>query len=172
MTCACRKELSQQKAASPGTVQLDETIVYVLIDPLQVRDGEVQKSAFSHSSLRNGDLSVCRANHSSAQDIHKHVVGPILARDKSRRLVGALRALCSAIRNLRIGEPPEQAICVIDDGYDDFPAHAHLAYSEVTKAEGFWERYRNARQALRGNLLLAFNADGGPRNLAECCARD
>lgn len=165
----CLKEQAKQSPYSPCPVTDDETIVYVLLDPTQWKDGQLTASAFSKSSLKKGDLSVCRARYSSANEAEQKIVMPQLQRHPDWMLVGALHATCRDIRAIQAVDPPVRAFCVIDDGLPDYPAHAHLGFSEATTAKGFWGN-RNVREAIRANLVDVFRRNGGPHTLEECFA--
>jgi hypothetical protein len=160
MTADCPKELEQQ---SPhhcyGTVQDDEPIVYVLVEPDHYRDGDLQKNAFSHRSLKTGELSVCRARYSSRRELQHEVVDKLLQGEPPqggrRRFVGLFQAMCWEIRRISVEYPKQnRAICVIDDGQPSFQAHAHLSYSSFAREKNYWEK--NNRQAVRANLIEAF----------------
>lgn len=164
----CLREQSRQSQYSPCVVADEEWIVYVLLDPPLWKNGDLVAGAFSKSRLDAGDLSVCRAAYSSAEDAYKNIVEPQLARHQGEwTLVGAFRALCRDIRGLFTDHPPVRVVCVVDDGLEAFPAHAHLAYSDATRAKGFWNN-RNQRQAVRANLIQVFRANGGPHTLEDC----
>jgi hypothetical protein len=163
---SCPKELTKQKQASPGVVESSETLVYMLLNPDHWENGKLKKAAFSKSKLKEGDLSVCRADYCTADGAYEHAVKPQLERNPARQFVGALRALCADIRGIAVDDPPKQAICVIDDGLDSYPAHALLAYSDATKSEKFW--LRNNQEAVRANLTLVFGINGGPLPLRDC----
>lgn len=164
--CACPKECSQQQPHSPGVVRADEPIIYILLQPDHWAEGELTAAAFAKSRLSSGTLSVCRAAHCTAAEAHASIVKPQLQRDSRRVLVGALRARCSDIRDISV--EAHRAVCVIDDGQADFPAHAVLAYSEATKQEKFWDR--NQRSAVRAELTRVFGLPPGPLSLEECWA--
>jgi len=162
--CACPKECSQQQRHSPGVVKAEEPIVYVLLQPDHWAGGQLTAAAFAKSQLSRGTLSVCRGAHCTAEEARASIVQPQLERDDRRVLVGALRARCSDIRDIKL--EAHRAVCVIDDGQANFPAHAVLAYSEVTKQEKFWER--NQRSAVRAELARVFGLQPGPLSLKDC----
>jgi hypothetical protein len=159
MNVDCPKELAQQ---SPhhlyGTVQDDEPIVYVLVDPDHYKNGELQKAAFSQTRLKEGTLSVCRAQHSSRIEIQREIIDKLLKGTPApgrRKFVGLFRAICRDIRSITLEYPRRnRAICVIDDGQPNYKAHAHLSYSAIAGEKDYWAR--NSRQAVRANLIDAF----------------
>lgn len=164
----CPKELEQQNEHSPGVVESGELIVYILVDPLQWENGFLKKSAFSKSQLQAGTLSVCRARYCTVDGAYKNIVAPLLDKDPNNRtLVGALSASCEKIRSILYEDLPTQAICVIDDGKDGFPAHAHMGFSAPSHTTGFWENQRNGKAAVRANLVLVFESNGSPKRLEE-----
>jgi hypothetical protein len=162
--CACPKECSQQQPHSPGVVLADEPIVYILLQPDHWAEGLLTAAAFAKSRLSSGTLSVCRAARCTADEANASIVQPQLQKDSRRVLVGALRARCSDIREIKV--EAQRAVCVIDDGLANFPAHAVLAYSEATKQEKFWER--NQRSAVRAELARVFGLPPGPLSLQDC----
>lgn len=165
--CPCPKEQIQQKRESPGQIGSDESIVYILLQPDHWQQGGLSAAAFSKSKLKAGDLSVCRGQYCTDKQAAEHIVAPQIAKNSRRTLVGAFRAQCSEIRAIEAQNPKVRVICVIDDGTAAFPAHALLAYSELTKGKEFWQR--NEQTAVRGELTRVFNAAGGPLNLIDCC---
>lgn len=166
-TIPCPKESKQQKECSPGVVESSEPIVYILIDPLNYQNGKLLLSAFPKKRLKNCTLSVARGHHCTVADAMRHVVEPQLARDGRRRLVGAFRTQCSKIRELQASKERVRVFCVVDDGSCEYPAHAHIGYSEATKADGFWSH--NDRTAAHANLARAFE-NGGILQLQDCFA--
>ncbi len=59
----CECEETQQSDHSPGVVEHEEPIVFVLTDPLTIEHGSVKN--FSNSELKEKRLSICRSKHSS-----------------------------------------------------------------------------------------------------------
>jgi hypothetical protein len=157
MNVDCPRETIQQ---SPhhfyGTVRDDEPIVYVLVEPDHFRNGELQNAAFSHTKLKSGTLSVCRAAFSSHAEVQREVIDKLLTSSGgSRRFVGLFRAICRDIRDIALVYPKlSRAVCVIDDGQPNYRAHAHLSYSAFAEEKDYW--VRNSRQAVRANVIAAF----------------
>jgi hypothetical protein len=156
----CPKEAVQQSSLSPGLVSDDEPIVYILVDPLTVMNGSVKE--FSKSQLKRGDLSVCRAKHCTTSEAERAIVQPLLSKP-GRSFEGALWMPCQRIRSITLGESRVGAFCVIDDGLQDYRAHAVLAFSTPQD-----EKLRNEREAARGNLKDLFRENGVQPRLADC----
>jgi len=157
-TVPCPKEAKQQKKCSPGIVENKESIVFVVIDPLHCQDGKLISAAFPTKRLTEGTLSVSRGDHSTLADVLLHVVDPQLSRDSKRKLMGACRTRCAEIRAIKGSTDKARLFCVIDDGSNNYPAHAHIGYSDSTKEDGFWSR--NERTAARANLTRVFEQGG------------
>jgi hypothetical protein len=155
--CECDKELSKQSDHSPSTVADGEILVYALINPLNVtnEDGTIKVAAFSKSGLKRGDLSVCRASLITGADAKAKTVDIIVAKQPGRSDSGYLVAKCGDVRAIKLGETAVRAICVNDDGLEDFQAHAHLAYSNPQE-----EKMRNHREAARAELTTLFQVNG------------
>jgi len=153
----CPKERFKQKDISPGIVGDGESIVLIIIDPLQWQNGKLIPAAFSKTRLKSCSLSVARGNHSTLAEINSHVVHPQLAKP-GRRLVGSCKTQCSIIRSIIGDQDSARLFCVIDDGLDDYPAHAVIGFSDHTKSDNFWSR--NQRTAAIANLSLAFERNG------------
>lgn len=148
--CECEQEGSLQSQYSPGVVEDDEPIVYALVHPLTGSFKDL-----SHSQLKAGTLSVCRAGHVSGPDARSNTVAVLLAKDETRRDDGFLYAKCKDIRAIKLGKSNVGAFCVVDDGLETYPAHAHLSYSIPSD-----EKLRNDRQTAKGNLLKLFRKAG------------
>jgi hypothetical protein len=153
----CDCEDSQQSAHSPGVVLNAEEVIYALTDPHTIKDGSVKE--FSKSKLKSRDLSICRAQHSSATLIAKAVIEPLTRGGNSYH--GTLWALTSEIRELALGESGVGAFCVADDGLAHDSAHAVLGFSEARI------ELRNHREAARGNLKELF-LRRGVQELEQC----
>lgn len=172
MSADCPKECVQQKPDSPGPVGSSEVLIYIILDPDQWEDGQLSTAAFEHERLRKPDdgISVQRAAYSSPELVTRNVVGPQLAKKppkkQERTFVGAIFARCADIRELRLDTQEKQrAICVIDDGTHDDPAHALLSYSESAKALTKGEEGRSQKLAIRRNLISKFRGVKNPLHL-------
>ena len=161
----CPKELESQHHASPGVVEDDEVIIYVLIDPDLYENGSLKKSAFSKSTLKKKELSVCRGHHSAAAEAKEKIFEPQAIKQPERKLIGAYNTVCSSIRGLLICDTESRAICVIDDASDDFVGHAHLGFSDAFFNEEL--NLRNHFVATRSNLVRIFEQNG-LKSLEEC----
>ena len=153
----CDCEDAQQSQHSPGLVGDAEEVIYALTDPHTIQDGSVKE--FSKSKLKDRDLSICRARHSSVSLITSAVIEPLTKGDGTYH--GVLWALTSEIREIPLGESGVGAFCVADDGLIDDPAHAVIGFSEARI------ELRNHRVAARGNLKDLF-LRRGPKTLEEC----
>ncbi len=119
---------------------------------------------FQKQGLKAVPYSVARGNHSTVAEINSHVVHPQLAKP-GRRLVGSCKTQCSIIRSILGDQESARLFCDIDDGLDDYPAHAVIGFSDHTKSDNFWSR--NQRTAAIANLSLAFERNG-VLPLTEC----
>lgn len=155
----CEAELVQQSEHSPGVVQDDENIAYVLVDPDLWASGTLAAAAFSKSKLSDG-MSVYRPRHCTAEEAVDHIVKPQLHRNPMRALAGCLVASTRNIRALQ--EKNRRAVCVLDDGEQQFPAHAILKFSEQVQLAS-----NSVKAAVRGNLTIAFAYIDGPISLPE-----
>ena len=175
MEDACPKELSKQSEFSPDKVHDKETLVYLLIDPRQIKDGELTSTAFSKKELKQGTLSICRAGYSTAEDAKRNIFEPQFNKNSERKLVGAYKAICLNVRtiyatNRNTQQSAGRAFCVIDDGERNFPAHAVLAYSDITKKDKFWDK--NDQTAVRENLIELFQNHSKPLDLEDCFKKE
>lgn len=166
MSTPCPREATQQSEWSPSVVNDDEDVVLVLLDPDQWQEGALTQSAFPMDRLKTGTVSLVRREHSSSNEVQEQVVTPQLTRNPNRKLVGGLAVVCSEVRALLTNADQVKALCVVDDGREDFRAHSVMGFSEATKIEKFWSR--NARAAVRGNLMTLFENSGAPLSLADC----
>jgi hypothetical protein len=143
-----------------GVVADAENVLYVVLYPDQYSGGELSTGAFSKSKLRSCELSVCRMHHSSSSEVMQQVVCPQLARNPKRSFVGALYARAEEIRSIRADvDDTVQVICVIDDGRENYKAHAHMCYSDcVVTCKTFWQR--NRQVAVRAELIARFQRRG------------
>ncbi|RWE78781.1 hypothetical protein [Mesorhizobium sp.] len=147
----------KQSPFSSGVVKNREPIVYALIDPDQIQRGTIQ--AISKSRLKKSDLSVCRAQETTAQEAWKNIVVGQLENIPTRIDEGYAWARASEIRNLKLARPNIGAFCVIDDGLKHFGSHAVLGFSPAP--QGFDSNtIANDREAARGNLLRLFQRRG------------
>lgn len=148
--CECIKEATSQSPHSPGVVENDEPIVYALVNPLTGSFKDISKS-----QLKASELSVCRACHISGPEAKTKTVDTLIEKNASRTHEGFLYAMCGEIRGIRLGSTTIGAFCVVDDALEDYPAHAHIGYSQPSD-----ENLRSHREAARGNLMLLFKRRG------------
>lgn len=165
MSSACPQELEKQSSYSPSTVNSDEPIVFVLLDPDHWQNERLAKGAFSMRKLKASGVSICRANYTNATTAFSNIVKPQLNRSPDRRLIGALRTICRDVRTIRASVDSVQVVCVVDDGTLKDPAHALLKLSEATKDLGFWDR--NKKETVRAELARIF---GNKRDFTDCFA--
>lgn len=176
MSCACPLEEQPQHESSPGVVQDDEHVLYVLVDPLHTKDGDLSGAMFRGSQLKAGELSVCRVRYATPELINDCVVTPLLSKE-GRTFVGSLVAVAGEIRSIT-NEEGQQLYCVVDDPIHQdyktpsrpslkFPinhSHAHVGYSCITKVKNFWNNL-NTEAAARENLAAVFKRLGGPQSV-------
>ena len=160
--CGCTEEEVQQSQHSPGTVEDDEPLAFVV----DVDFDELTFKSFPNGKLKAGTFSVCRTTHCSFQEMTNAVVGSETAPKITYKgylwaLARDIRAIV-AKRNTSRDKTPDLtpkkagAFCVIDDGEPDYIAHACLKYSKPTSS--FWVLHETV--AARGDLLIAFQARG------------
>lgn len=158
--CECPKEAESQSPHSPGIVEDDEPIVYLIVDPLTSENGSVK--SISKSQLKSGTLSVCRSKYCDADEAKTLMLDPLTSK-AGRTFQGAAWASCSQIRSIKLGASNVGAFCVHDDALEDYSAHAHLAFSVPQE-----EKLRNEREAARGNLKELFLSNGVATSLEDC----
>ncbi|WP_417218997.1 hypothetical protein [Achromobacter spanius] len=172
MSCACPGECSPQHGSSPGVVDNDELILLVLVNPITYKDGDLSSSSFSASQLKKGIQSVCRVRHSTAEQVDRCVVTPLMKKS-GRTFHGSAAASAGDIRAIQ-GADGEQAFCVVDDPIHEdyvvenrpevkpevFLGHAHIGFSTATQNETFWRK--NNKLALMATLALKFKGRGCP----------
>jgi hypothetical protein len=154
----CPEEESPQSTHSPSLISNDEPVIFVLV--LRSEDDER-----SHNILRNGRLkdknqSLCRPHHCTFAEMRDAVVKPQINSGEPVVYKGYLWATAGEIRSIIAernktrdkspGLTPENvgAFCVIDDGTEDYRAHARTGYADPIKS--FWTLHETvaARLAL------------------------
>ncbi|MER8374427.1 hypothetical protein [Mesorhizobium sp. M1406] len=139
---------------SSGLIKNNEPIVYALIDPDQIEGGGIKD--FKKERLKKSELSVCRAWDASAEEARAYIVAKQLEKIATRTDEGYAWTPAKDIRAIRLTGLDIGAFCVVDDGLEDFKAHAVLGYSKAP--EGYdGNKLANQREAARGNLLLLFS---------------
>lgn len=155
--CECPEESVQQSVHSPGVVSDSESIVYALVEPLTYQGGSV--TAISKGKLQRAEQSVCRAEMCTGDFARTKIVDALREKDPTRLDHGFVYAPASEIRSITLGNTSEGAFCVVDDGLEDFEAHAILSFSIPSDI-----KFRSHREAARGNLLLLFKQRGEIKN--------
>ncbi|GAB1828275.1 hypothetical protein MyNCGM70_11440 [Achromobacter xylosoxidans] len=177
MTCACPGECAPQHKSSPGVIEHDELILFVLVNPTTYKNGDLSAGCFSDSQLKKGVQSVCRIRHTTAEEIDRCVVAHLIKKE-GRELHGSAAATAGEIRAIR-GPGGGQAFCVVDDPLHDeyndpsrpdvkfevFLAHAHLGFSAKTLSDESWNK--NTRVALMATLASTFKTRGCPIPIAN-----
>ena len=116
-------------------------------------------AAFSHSKLKQGELSISRIQYTSADQVRQNIIDPQIERKPERRFVGIFIVKCTKLRSMKAAYPKNsRAICVIDDGTANDNAHAVLSYSTHAEEQNYWSR--NDRYTVRANLIDAFQKRG------------
>ncbi len=131
----CECEGQQQSEHSPGVVQAGEGIVYCLIHPVDITDPVTfaQASGLMPSKqLVACTLSVCRAVHSTRETVQREVIDVQLARREGRTFLGCWSVFCQRLREL--SDEHGRTICVVDDGYETYPGHATIGFSQTVAA--------------------------------------
>lgn len=159
--CECPKESRRQKKYSPRRVFDNEPIVYAVIDPLQFSSGSLKQ--IKSDKLKHDDLSVCRSKFTSGEAARKSIVVPQIAKDPSRIDMGYLWATAREIRGIQLPNVKLGAFCVVDDGLEQFRAHAVLGYATAPDGVDV-SKLASLRQSARGDLLLLFQRRGLPRD--------
>lgn len=152
----------------------DDEHIVALVFKADAPDGVVLPTMFPAKRLRNGELSVSRQSLTSFEIVSSAVVA--VRSTTVGECVGGLKASVAEIRSATIDDQIShktdavRLYCVTDDPDldNDYPGHAVLGFSELTKPHGrgkFWERNKVA--AVIGNLMLMFGALAGPIHLAS-----
>jgi len=147
----CEGERQRQSDHSPSVVADGETVAYVLVQPDYYDGLKLLAQAFSTSKMTEGNFSVYRPEHCTVENVIAQVVVPLHARNEERLFPGCISAICRDIR--AITQDDRRAVCVLDDGLPDFPAHATLGFSEYVRAQT-----RSVKIAVRANLCRVFGA--------------
>jgi hypothetical protein len=159
----CPDEDTQQSEWSPSTVHNSEPLIFVLIQPLTINESSV--AYFEKGKLKNQTLSLCRGQHSTFSELKDKVIDPVCDADETRQYRGYSWAQCEEIRSILAvkrtsgnggGESTLAAFCIMDDGLEEYRAHARMGFSKPS--DDFWAKHD--REAARGNLLIAFQKRG------------
>jgi hypothetical protein len=95
---------------------------------------QLEVSAFSVNKLKKCNLSVARLKYTTAQELEKYVIEPIVSRNQTA--YGVSQALAKDIRHIDYrdmrGTKVGKAICVVDRvEADDHNGHASLGFSKA-----------------------------------------
>ena len=148
MTCNCATEEQQQTPKEIhqfGPVKSNEIALIAGIHPLNCRDGELQPGAFDHKQLKRAEpmqnVSCCRRDHSSPEEVISQIVEPLRTKQSDRRLENVYLAVAEKIRDIQVEGTEVAAFCVIDCGLPEFPSHAAISYSDRIRGDDkFWEK--------------------------------
>ncbi len=167
--CPCEKT---EKEGSPGLIELDEQILWVVLNPENSRAKKFGVTKFTKKKLKSSSLSVVRKQHSSAVQIQEKVITPRTALDEEgnpkQEYDGIVWAVAGDIRGITDHNTNERLICIFDSPIVGFESHAMMRYSDATKRDGYWAEKKNDAAAVAGNLHLAFTKNGGPFSLDDC----
>lgn len=143
----CPEELCQQSKHSPGIVENEEDIARIVIAPehIDTATRELKPGAFRIQHLKGG-LSLVRMQHADQQSVESRAVALAERRDELTVEGLGITVACE-IRSLR-DEEERQALCVLDDGEEDFPAHA-MAIRSADQSD-------SSLRKLRGELIDMF----------------
>ena len=151
MPTVCPLEAAKQSPHSPNKVSNADTLLFVLIEPHNFAENALISRAFSRTELTKGEVSVSRKEHTTRSTLEEKVVSVLLKKDVRREFKGVLKAKCQKVRDIKTSYPSKRVFCVVDDGFEDNPGHAHIGFSEITKMGN-----GNEKTAYRANLILAF----------------
>ena len=152
MSTDCPLEHAKQSPHSPSKVSNAETLLFVLIEPHNFAENGLKKRAFSRMELTQGHVSVSRKEHTTRSTLVENVISVLLKKDVRREFKGVLKAKCQKVRNIKTDNPLKNRVfCVVDNGFQNNPGHAHIGFSEKTKTDN-----GNEKTAHRENLILAF----------------
>lgn len=141
----CPAERTQQSTHSPGIVEDTENLGRIIIAPEHVdtATGELKPGAFRIDDLKTRGLSLVRLEHASEQQIQDRA-DQLAARREESSFEGLAVGSTKQVRSFRDNED-RQFLCVIDDGEENFPAHA-MARRSADQSDG-------ALRRLRGDLI-------------------
>jgi hypothetical protein len=145
----CPGEQVQQSEHSPGLIADDEDLAKIIYhrDQVDLETGELKPGAFRMDDLETRGLSLVRLRHMTVDEL-QHRGDEFAARHAENHLEGVGVATARQVRSLRDGKG-RQALCVLDDGEEDFPAHARVIRSS--------DQDRPTLKKLRGALIDLFS---------------
>ena len=152
---------SASPGLSPGTVQDQETLLRIVIDPDHFTGGRIQPSAIQIRDLTQRGLSVHRREHTSRQEI-KRAIHTMLGRTTAtgfRTVEGLASFTAAAVREIRNGE--RQIFVVIDTAQPDNRAHASIYLSDSQVRPSLAREMRERLLNLMGNRTTPEQAFAG-----------
>lgn len=163
--CGCSEEDSRQSVHSPCAVANDESVVFVIFEH-QAADVESVK-LFSNNRLKDKQQSFCRAGYCSFEAMIGAVVGSAGTADGTKfggymwATALEVRAIVAERNSARDKDPSSTpkgigAFCVIDDGEENYSAHARIGYANPKPT--WWTLHDS--NAARGNLLQVLRSRG------------
>lgn len=169
MICNCKAESKQHTSTDIhefGPVDRTEKLLLAGIHPINCQDGMLQPGAFDERKLKKNDpkenISVCRKDFSSSDEVKTEIIDKILVRDPRRTYEAVFLATAETIRSIEVSGMGVNAFCVIDVGLENFPSHAAISFSDAIRGDqNFWKNAnkaagRSLRTAVIGNLTDAF----------------
>ena len=144
----CPGERQQQSEHSTGVVEDDEDLARIIIAPEHIDKAtrELKPGAFPLQDLRDRGLSLVRMRHADQDSVERRAAALAERRDE-RTIEGLGVTVTITIRLLR-DEEERQALCVLDDGEQDFPPHA-MAIRSADQSD-------SSLRKLRGDLIDLF----------------
>jgi hypothetical protein len=167
--CGCPEETVQQSIHSPGVVVNEEPVVFalVLVTSADSAD-ELSIKIFQKTKLKEKRQSFCRSTHCTFEEMYDLVIKPRMSAPGSLEYKGYLWATTGEIRSIvaernmardkapHLTPAPVGAFCVIDDGEDNYRAHARVGYANPLPQ--FWNLHQSNRA--RGDLLITLQRRG------------
>jgi len=150
----CPKELSRQSEHSPSLVKDEEDVLRLIFNPthLDSKTGEISNAAFSKTELEENRLSVTRKECGSRDSVRQNITKIEKGGQKPKTLEKILSVKCCDIRAID-EETKMRAFCVIDDGTEENPAHAHIGFAATPQNVSVAPNWKTSA---RGNLLRLF----------------
>lgn len=147
----CPAENEQQSEHSPGVIEDEERLVKVIHSPehYDQEKGTIKPGAFSAEDLHNLNrgLSLDRILHSSRESLQERAE-TLTGKKKERLLEGFATTIAEKIRQITHSDG-ERALCVIDDGLKENPAHSIcIRAGDQTKSK---------MRGIRGKLMDVFD---------------
>ncbi len=148
--CECEKH--RMSAHSPGPARDTEQLTRFVFWPLHMRsNGQIKPALFSHVETKG--CSVQRELRASGAELES-LVSEMLRRDAERAWRGVLLGACGDVRNIRVGDSEQRAICVYDTALPANPAHAEMCKTRSVADDGSRNEMRRALMAAFGDGVL------------------